>query len=387
MLLKTSRQGMLHFYPGQIAWIGFSLLSLLGLWIGFLIWKMQPLEPLEIAPRPIAQAEKKEISFSLPLCTSIPEFSMPQLQGKMTFSFDPPRPDGGQIAPRLLVRLKETGESRRVMLPSRLDLEFKEHRLCFASGKSLLWIELSALPQGQIVSQGWVETAEGARIDAGRFQIAAQECPIQGAQEFAEESAFRALAEAQWWGRDVFRPHESGERLELGELLELKEGDWLIWRGEKWEKTTQLEKDLPIAKIQSITSKMLILEGWDREGHTRIGLSPAPPPPFKMRTEDLISALRVRSEKQISCMLEKQCIVLKVGDWVFKTGNRWKVLRKKEERDAFLSGKLLGELFILDQISQKQGQKMIQGRLFNPGRTQVIPIEMMARSRKSGKTP
>ena len=78
-------------------------------------------------------------------------------------------------------------------------------------------------------------------------------------------------------------------------------------------------------------------------------------------------------------------MVLKTGDWVLKTNGRWKILRKKDEKDAFLNGKLFGELFILEQISQKQGQKMIQGRLFNPGRTQVVSIEMPAQSaRKMG---
>lgn len=85
-------------------------------------------------------------------------------------------------------------------------------------------------------------------------------------------------------------------------------------------------------------------------------------------------------------MLEKQCMVLKTGDWVFKTGGRWKILRKEQEREAYLNGKLFGELFVFEQIHAKQGQKMIQGRLFNSGRTQAVAIEMAAQStRKAGE--
>ena len=142
---------------------------------------------------------------------------------------------------------------------------------------------------------------------------------------------------------------------------------------------------MPVAHIQMYLGKALVLEGWDNDGHIRVSLNPASGPPFKMRGEELFSSIRMRSEKQISCMLEKQCMVLRTGDWVLKTGGRWKVLRKKEERDAYINGKLFGELFVFDQISQKQGQKMIQGKLFNPGRTQVIAIELSAQSvRKSG---
>src|SRR5690606_31598397 len=118
-----------------------------------------------------------------------------------------------------------------------------------------------------------------------------------------------------------------------------------------------------------------------------MALSLASGPQFKLRGEDLFSMVRIRSEKQISCMLEKQCMVLKLGDWVLKTTGRWKILRKKDEKEAFLNGKLFGELFILDQILQKQGQKMIAGRLFNPGRTQVVSIELAAQGRKTGTKP
>jgi hypothetical protein len=224
-------------------------------------------------------------------------------------------------------------------------------------------------------------------IDAGSFAVSGQECPIQSAHEFSEGSYFRLLAEAKWWGKDQFRGSAvSGERLELGsELIEIQEGDWLVWRG-KWEKSEKPEKDMPVARIQSSGLKALVLDAWDAEGHIRIALNSSIGTPMKIKGEDLFSSIRIRSERQISCMLEKQCMILKTGDWILKSDGRWRILRKKDERDAFLNGKLFGELFILDQISQKQGQKMVQGRLFNSVRTQVVPIEMFANSaRKRGE--
>lgn len=79
-------------------------------------------------------------------------------------------------------------------------------------------------------------------------------------------------------------------------------------------------------------------------------------------------------------MMEKQCMVLKVGDWVLKSGGKWRILRKKDEHDALLNGKLSGELFVFEQISQNQGQKSIRGRLFNEGRSQAVVIEALAAS-------
>ena len=122
----------------------------------------------------------------------------------------------------------------------------------------------------------------------------------------------------------------------------------------------------------------LILEGWDSNGHVRLNVPYAALPPSKIKAEDLFTSVRFRSEKQISCMMDKQCLVLKVSDWVLKTTSRWKVLRKQEEKDAYFRGELLGELFVFDQISQRQGQKLVLGRLFNPRRTQMEKIELAA---------
>lgn len=382
--------GVLHFYPKQIGWIGSAVLGvslLFAIPFFILLSISNPLSPVINGKKESATAIKP-IAFSLGLSEKGPLLPIPDLHGEMTFSFDPPRPVGFVEGKRLLVRMKKSAESKRVVLPCRIDLEFHGDKLRFAKESSSFWLELAPAHGGQIEGKGFITSLEGSRIDAGHFVVAGQDCPVQSALEFNEGSPFRLLGEARWWGRDLFiGTNDSGERLEIGsaELVELKEGDWLVWKEQKWQKCAAPEKDLPIAHVQSYAGKALILEGWDSDGHIRLSLTPAVGPPFKMRGEDLFTSIRMRSEKQISCMLEKQCMVLRTGDWVLKNGGRWKVLRKKEEREAFINGKLFGELFVFDQISQKQGQKMILGKLFNPGRTQVINIELSAHSaRKSG---
>lgn len=382
--------GVLHFYPERIMWIGAAVLSgalLLALPFFILLQVSEPLSfPVSGKKENIAAFEP--LTFSMGLGDKSPILPIPDLQGEMTFSFDPPRPVGVVDGNRLLVRMKKSGDSKRVVLPCRIDLEFQGDKLRFSRGESSFWIDLALTQNAQIEGKGFINSLEGVRVDAGKFVVAGQDCPIQNAQEFPEGSPFRLLGDARWWGRDLFLGlMETGERLEIGmgDLLELKAGDWLVWKDQKWQKSDVPERDLPVAHIQMYLGKALVLEGWDNDGHIRVSLNPASGPPFKMRGEELFSSIRMRSEKQISCMLEKQCMVLRTGDWVLKTGGRWKVLRKKEERDAYINGKLFGELFVFDQISQKQGQKMIQGKLFNPGRTQVIAIELSAQSvRKSG---
>ena len=378
-----ARLGITHFYPERIVWIGAAVLSLgVLLCIPFLWSAKVDLSPFVFVRKKEKKNGPSPCQFSLGLSGQGPGLSIPDLRDEMTFSFDPPRPDGESLGKRLLVRMKQSAESKRVVLPCRLDLEFQGDLLKFSKEKSLFWVDLELTGNGEIEGKGAIATLEGERIEAGGFTISGEECPIQGAQEFAEGSPFRLRAEARWWGRDQFRGDAaSGERIEIGaDLIEVREGDWLVWENGKWEKKISSERDSPMARIQSSSAKAIILEGWESDGYTRIALNSSIGPPFKVKGEDLFGSLRVRSEKQISCTLEKQCMVLKMGDWVLKMDGRWKILRKKEERDAFLNGKLFGELFILEQISQRQGQKMIQGRLFNPGRTQVVLIEMAAQS-------
>ncbi len=388
MLKEIPRQTLVHFHPERIVWIGSLLLTAFCIFLFLTLWKIEKMEPPPLFEKQLIYSNPEPYTFSLSLDPSSYGFSIPDLQGKMTFSLDPPRPDGSVQHQRLLVRLKQSGESQRVALPCRIDLEHQGDELHFAKESSLFWIELNSLGDGKMEARVWISSPEGEKMEAGHFLFTGQDCPLQNPQEFPEGSPLRLLAEAKWWGQDLFRgSYESSERIELSELLELREGDFLVWKEGKWQKSLTLDRDVPIARIQSVSPKLLVLEGWDQNGHTRIGLGLNSGPPFKMKGEDLFSSIRVRSEKQISCTIEKQCMVLKIGDWVLKTAGRWKILRKKEERDAFLNGKLFGDLFILEQISQKQGQKMIQGRLFNPGRTQVVSIEMQAQGRKSRRKP
>jgi hypothetical protein len=446
-LVKMAKQSVLYFYPERVAWIGASVLGAVFLLAAIYAIDSKP-SAVSLSGRAATETSIEPFSFSLGLSGKGPFFPVPDLQGEMTFSFDPPRPSETVTEPRLLVRMKKSGDWRRVTLPCRLDLEIQRDKLVFAKDKSAFWVELAAAGNGQIEGKGYISSVEEGKIEGGAFLAAAQDCPIQLAQEFSEGSPFRLLAEGRWWGRDQFRmqyterdskigkcqggaqslsqakpapkqlnlegwamqedlkicgcptPAEPifesravceaagfAERLEVGsELLEIKEGDWLVWKDHCWQKSHSAEKEQPVAHIQSLTGKTLVLEGWDHEGHIRISLSPAQMPPFKMRGEELFTSIRIRSEKQISCMLEKQCMVLKAGDWVLKTGGRWKILRKEQEREAYLCGKLLGELFVFEQIHTKQGQKTIQGRLFNPGRTQAVSVELAAQSTRKRTT-
>lgn len=320
-----------------------------------------------------------------------PALPVPDVQKEICFSFDPPRPDGMLNRPQLSILLRKNGACKRAFLPCRLDLEYREGTLSFSDQKSPFWIEIDPAAGGMIEVRVSVTQVLGGRVDTGRFFTEPEEGPILSAQDLPSCSPFKRLAEARWWGVDLFRKEQGqeslGERLEIGdgpssEFIELKENEWLFYNNGKWEKVACPGEGMgkPIAHIQSNNGKQLVFEGWNSDVHKRFALPSLTNASFKVRGEDLFSSIRVRSEKQISCMLEKQCLVLKTGDWVAKTEGRWKLLRKESERDAFLTGNATGEIFVFDQIVLKQGQKFIQGRLFNSFHSQAALIEIAAQS-------
>lgn len=363
-----------HFYPRRVLYVGVACLVFVILSVPFLFFFNDPF--------PCIQERKEELQLEIPLVISLgaerktlvfPTFS---LQEEMLFSFTPPRPGSGCREKELFVRLKKSKEVRKVFMPCRLGLDLRNDALHFSSGDSLFFVELSPSEE-KVLGKWFVESEEKKILESGSFLLEVKEAPLQYAQELAEGSAFRVLAEAKWLGKDLLLGNVERIELSPNEFVEVKEGEWLVWKDGKWGDGR--EKDSPVVRLISSSEKGLLFEGWGAEEYVRF-LVAAHSSAFKVRGEDLFSSLRIRSEKQISCILEKQCLVLKVGDWVLKTGGRWKILRRKEERNAFLHGKLLGELFIFEQIFQKQGQKMIRGRLLNVSRTQEIPIDLSAQS-------
>ncbi|OGN57192.1 MAG: hypothetical protein A3D96_05970 [Chlamydiae bacterium RIFCSPHIGHO2_12_FULL_44_59] len=382
-----NRLSSLHFYPERIAWIGLSLLVLgtcLGASLIFGIERRGFIHCLH--KRNLVEMESPSIGdFSFGLKSEILPLSAPHFEDRLIFILDPPRPDRETVSQRCIVKIPGIGSTKKVDLPCQLPLCFEGIELLFGSEGSPLWMELSAVKEGSIQSDVFIlEEKEPSYSFVSRVDRS----PIQSAHEFPPDTPFQILGEMKWLGQDQLCPLESGERLERApnELLELRKEEWLVFKDGKWEKSLLGDSNGPIARIESVTPKSLVLEGWDESGHVRLGIGLSSGPPFKVKTDDFLTAIRVRSEKQVSCMLEKQCMVLKVSDWVLKNGSGWKILRKSEERAACVAGGLVGELFILDKIIQKQGQNTIQGRLFNTPRTQVIHLELIATgNRKSLK--
>jgi hypothetical protein len=332
-------------------------------------------------------SEKKAplyIEFDLPLTMNLLPLPTKTIASQVAFSLDPPRPTLAYDHSRFLVRLPQARQNKRVTLPAIVGLQFTPSQsLEFREQEDQFWLECNLSAEGQIEASLFFKTPEGEVVCKESWLSQPQETPLFAAEEFPKTSPFRLLAEARWWGHDLFaekfRTAEPLQRIEIGSAeelltLDLQMDQWLVFKDEQWQKAAPHET-LPIAHITNHSSQGLEIEGWEGSSHIRLKIPPILSIPLKTKGEELFSQLRIRSDKQVSCVVDKQCLILRTGDWVLKTPKRWKVLRKKEDKEAFLAGTITGDLFVLDRINAKTGVKSIGGQLFSVKRSQIASIE------------
>jgi len=347
--------------------------------------------PLLFQPQSLQTREKSLIlsfandgkPFSFP-------FSLSQVIAEVSVFSTPQRPDRKRENPEMNVCLKSSGECRRIPLPCRLPLQFiDEEILGFAEEKTSFWLELTKEGKNVQAVIG-IETLTET-IEAGRFTIIPQIRAVSEEKRFSENTPFRFLADAKCLGHNLFLEKETGGQIfriliEEGRILDLRKEDWLGFHQKGWNKE-KLDANLPvIAHVESVEGGALLLEGWDGETYIRVSIPLIQTAPLKTKPEEIFKSIRARSERQISCMMEKQCLILRAGDWVLKTAGRWKVLRKLEEKEAYKTGKLEGELFIFERIVSRQEQKIVLGQIFNADKTQSFSVDLPAHHRINRKT-
>ncbi len=350
----------------------------------FIAGKKVPLAQFGSPISALQKVEALEIPFHLQK-TSVP-ISIPRLEESFSFSCERARPESGNDCSSFLVRLKKTNQYRRLKLPAKVGLKF-DKELQFSDDDRAFWADIQK-DGAEIIAQ-FLISRSGEPEEIKTYRFVAEEANLRSANEFPEGSPLRFLAESKVLGKDLFlkmyKESSANQRIEISnQTIPIKEGDFLSWQEEKWQKVPSLceTQNFPLAKVTHIDEKNIIFDAWGLDGYSRISVSSMLQIPFKTKSEEFLSSVRIRSEKQISCMLDKQCFVLRVGDWVLKEENRWKILRKNEEKNAYLQGKLEGELFVFDRIDLKSGQKNIQGNLVNVARSQMIPVNVVAQCQK-----
>jgi hypothetical protein len=365
-------------YPFRFVWVGGLVLSLFA--FSFLFVLVPLAQPTNF-PVPPRKAMAQPISCALPPlelgntgCSLLWEII--SIRDEIQLFQMPGRPCRGDDF--LQIRLKSSGLVQTVAAPCRVYLHFNDQGiLSFETEKGPFWVDLTKEKDGFKIDA--VVEGLGTSAEHQEFIVSSQIPPIQKSDELTVGSPLKILADAQWVGTDLASSlvtKEVRQRFKIGlATLNVSLNDWIGWIGGQWvkiENPAPLD-EVPIARLCAVGAKQAEWEAWG-ERFVRLACNLQPDLGVSLKAEDWITRIRVRSDKQISCVLEKQSLILHRGDWVLKERGRWRVLRKNEEREQLVQGTLIGDLFILDKIDS--GKKNIQGRFLGANRTQMIHIDI-----------
>lgn len=268
----------------------------------------------------------------------------------------------------------------------RVDLRYDEwDRLCRGHAGSPFWIELLLISSDLVRISLFVQ--EGMHVQSMTFCV-----PIRNDEGSAipTGSPLCVLAGARWLGPDLVRTHchagQSTHWIELQTQKKLvQEGSLWVFDDEGWhldEEPVREERRLPCARLLAVHEHGLEWEGWDGDSYSRFQMGSHVEQVWRGR--ELWSQVRIRSSQQLRGLLERQEIVMHVGDWAMKKEGIWKVLRA-EEKKAFISGALWGELFILDAIQWHHARFVAKGALFSASRTHAVDLVLTQEEKKRGR--
>ena len=212
--------------------------------------------------------------------------------------------------------------------------------------------------------------------------------PSKNLQQINSGSKIAKLSEIQWIGQDLFQKKflpvcldfrlilksETMTVVSSGDFICLKEG---VFSVEK----EPLDGAEVIAEVTSVDEKTIQLLAFTQDECAKITVL-ANTTPLKPQSADFISSIRVRSENQVSCFIDKQPFVLKTGDIVFKKDAKWKVLRTTDEKQALMTGVLDAEVFVFDRIETKNCAQCLCGYFFNKNHSEKVFLEIPSIDKK-----
>lgn len=311
----------------------------------------------------------------------------PDFENEIDFYHVSPRPDQIHSSPYIL-KLKKSQSKKSISYGEKIYLSHNEKQgLSISNNPGAFWLILQEErpPACRIQIDSPDETKVPSTIL--HFPVTFQKCL---GCSIREHPSFLKLGQAKLWGADRLLDNPSPFRLEIqgktgAYLCSIEEGALLYGQDDVWVplKTDDfsLTRKKPLARIYKNSERSLEIEGWDETGekYYTFSLFPISVPTLNVKNEEWMSSIRMKTQKKISCLLERQKMVLKAGDWLVKCSGKWKLLKNEREIQEIYD-RSDQELFIFDAIETRNGIKYIRGRLFYAMRTQCLTIEIPIQS-------
>lgn len=231
-----------------------------------------------------------------------------------------------------------------------------------------------------LVEKEFIRTANlGSSWEIGKFRV---------------DGSLLARQKARWVGIDRFLENHGGEdfpdfsekqRLDFAEGDDLysvyvKKGDCLVWNNDRWQVQEPCpdSSDKPLLVVKKIEERIMSLDLWDVEGKGKVAITLVKAPEV-FRLEQITHDFRfvgARTKTQVVFQVDEERLIVKPGDWLLLTKEGWKKLNTIRDIDDYVNRKLVGPLFIFQEIAKKEDKSVLIGSLYNPNRTELHPIEI-----------
>lgn len=217
------------------------------------------------------------------------------------------------------------------------------------------------------------------------------------------DATLLARQRARWYGPDRFLEEHGGDeyqeamgrqRIDFGEGEELyslfvKLNDCMIYDQDHWRLVQPGDDSLsyPILVVKRVDERLMQLELWDVQGKGKVNLN-------LLKTSDnfteqnfdqVFKFIGARTRSQFVFEVENERMLLRPKDWLILTELGWKKIETEKEIDDYVNRKLVGTLFVFDEILRKDERQMMKGTVYNQNRTESYPVELAMQSLRNNE--
>jgi len=197
-----------------------------------------------------------------------------------------------------------------------------------------------------------------------------------------------ARQKARWYGKDLFLEAHGGEEFQSvqdkhridfnGEnaaySIFVNIGDTLIWNGKRWEIIAPGEKSRksPLLVVKKVDDRIMNFELWNTEGKIRIPLNLIRSTERWM-PQNVIKSFKfvgARTRTQFAFEINGKRMLISPQDWLLYQDGVWVKLDSPEEIDAYVDRRLVGPLFVFEEIGKDEdGNTVLIGTLYSATRS------------------
>lgn len=329
---------------------------------------------------------------------------VPQLNQEIIFYGVDERPGVDHVS--LLLGINNSEEYVAVDEGQRVFLSYNDGKYYFSKGnkETALWITPELQAESVSLVVGMLDD-EGKEVDFSFRPVTFVLSPknyFRTTNKTWELGPWRvdatllARQQARWFGKDIFMDTHGGdeyscskgrERIEFDSQGKVYccyagEGDVFVWDNNRWivKKAESSVKHKPLLRVNKVDDRLMSLELWDADGRAKMSLNVIKLNEYSFATHCVndIKFLGAKTWKQCILEISGKRIIVHPHDWLLHDSSGWHKLSKAEEITDYVERRVSGELLVIDEIIRQKGSQMLKGHLFNPLRTKVAAVTLMA---------